>query len=80
MKRIRKNKDGTTTEFHLKMFDEMGPIRAEISVNDLAELRALKREGKLISVRMEAPPKQGRKRPQVNLAPWHEIEDIDWDA
>lgn len=80
MKRIRDNEDGTTSEFYLKIFGQNGPIRAEIVVDNVAELRALKKEGKLISVRMEGPPNPGRTQKQVNLVPWGEIEDFDWDA
>lgn len=78
MKRKHTRKDGTEVEFVLKEFKKKGPIRAEIIVKDLDELRALKQAGKLKSVRMEGPPNKGRKKNQVNLVPWEEIEDFDW--
>ncbi|NCA72569.1 MAG: hypothetical protein EOM91_21420 [Sphingobacteriia bacterium] len=80
MKRIRTRKDGSTAEFHLKEFDQNGPIRAEIVVASVDELRALKKENKLLAVRMEGPPNPGRTQNQVNLVAWREIEDFDWDA
>lgn len=80
MKRMKKRKDGTVVEFGLKTFKKKGPIRAEIIVENLGELRALQKAGKLKSVRMEGPPNKGRKQNQVNLVPWQEIEDFDWDA
>ncbi|WP_170461110.1 hypothetical protein [Ruegeria arenilitoris] len=80
MKRKKKRKDGTEVEFVLKTFKKMGPIRAEIAVADLDELRRLHKAGKLKSVRMEGPPNKGRKQNQVNLVPWQEIEDFDWDS
>lgn len=80
MKRTRVRKDGTVAEFHLKEFDKNGPIRVEIIVTDEAELRSLKQSNKLIAVRMEGPPNPGRKQNQVNLVPWREIEDFDWNA
>lgn len=78
MKRKKIRKDGTEVEFKLKIFKKMGPIRAEIAVTDVDELRALKKSGKLKSVRMEGPPNKGKKQKQVNLVPWQEIEDFDW--
>jgi hypothetical protein len=81
MKRIRKNDDGTETEFRLLEFDNNGPIRAEIAVASLDELRELRRLNKLISVRMiEVPPAGSTlgRQPQRNLAPWAEITDFTW--
>lgn len=80
MKRVRVRDDGSAAEFHLKEFDENGPIRAEITVANVEELRALKQANKLIAVRMEGPPNPGRTQNQVNLVPWREIEDFDWDT
>jgi hypothetical protein len=80
MKRFRVRDDGSTAEFHLKEFEENGPIRAEIVVASVDELRTLKKTNKLIAVRMEGPPNPGRTQNQVNLVPWREIEDFDWDA
>lgn len=80
MKRIRVRDDGSTAEFHLKNYDVNGPIRAEIVVADIDELKALKKSNKLIAIRMEGPPNPGRKQKQVNLVPWREIEDFDWDV
>ncbi len=79
MKRKLTRKDGTEVEFQLKTFKKRGPIRAEIIVDDLSELRALKKSGKLKSVRMEGPPNKGKKQNQVKLVPWEEIEDFDWE-
>ena len=78
MRRKKTRKDGTEVEFILKEFEKMGPIRAEIAVENLDELRALKKRGKLKSVRMEGPPNKGKKQNQINLVPWEEIEDFDW--
>lgn len=78
MKRRLTREDGTVATFVLKEFNDMGPIRAEIAVKDLQELRELKNAGKLKSVRMEGPPNPGRRQNQVNLVPWQEIEDFDW--
>jgi hypothetical protein len=80
MKRIRTRDDGSTAEFYLKEFDENGPIRAEIVVASVEELRGLKKANKLLAVRMEGPPNPGRTQNQVNLVPWREIEDFDWEA
>ncbi|MDO6458040.1 hypothetical protein Q4494_13200 [Celeribacter halophilus] len=80
MKRVRVRGDGSTAEFHLKEFDENGPIRAEIVVASVDELRTLKKANKLLAVRMEGPPNPGRTQNQVNLVPWREIEDFDWEA
>lgn len=79
MKRKHTRKDGTEVEFHLKTFKKKGPHRAEIFVDSLDDLRALHKAGKLKSVRMEGPPNKGRKQNQVNLVPWQEIEDFDWN-
>lgn len=79
MKRKRIRKDGTVAEFKLKRFKKKGPFRAEIIVNDVEELRALKKSGKLKSVRMEGPPNKGKHQKQVNLVPWEEIENFDWE-
>lgn len=78
MKRKHTRKDGSEVEFVLKTYKKMGPIRAEIAVEDLDALRALHKAGKLKSVRMEGPPNKGKKQNQVNLVPWQEIEDFDW--
>lgn len=75
MRRIRKNPDGTETEFFPLEFKAMGPYRAEIQVASFDELRELKRSGKLIALRMIAPDTNG---PQRNLAPIDEIIDFDW--
>lgn len=80
MKRIRTRPDGSTAEFHLKEFDKNGPIRAEIVVASLDELRDLKKKSKLIAVRMEGPPNPGRTQNQLNLVGWRQIEDFDWDT
>lgn len=80
MKRVLERKDGTKALFRLKEFTENGPIRAEISVRDVEELRSLQNEGRLIAVRMEGPPNKGRTQPQVNLVPWRQIENFDWSA
>lgn len=81
MKRFRKNDDGTETEFRLLEFDANGPIRAEIQVDSLDELRELHRLKKLISVRMIEVTPAGTtlgRQPQRNLAPWSEITDFVW--
>jgi len=80
MKRVRVRDDGSIAEFHLKEFDENGPIRAEIVVTSVDELRILKKADKLLAVRMEGPPNPGRTQNQVNLVPWREIENFDWEA
>lgn len=80
MKRVRVRGDGSTAEFHLKEFDENGPFRAEIVVASVDELRNLKKANKLLAVRMEGPPNPGRTQNQVNLVPWREIVDFDWEA
>ena len=79
MKRIRKNEDGSETVFEPVKFETMGPYRAEISVDSLDELRALKGSGKLIALRMIERDRTPGVQPQRNLAPWKEIEDFDWD-
>lgn len=78
MRRVRKEDDGSETVFELLEFQEMGPYRAEVRVRSLDDLRRLKREGVLISVRMIGEPKD--KTVQRNLVPWREIEEFDWDA
>lgn len=80
MKRVRVRDDGSTAEFHLTEFGENGPIRAEITVANFAELMALKKASKLIAVRMEGPTNPGRTQNQVTLVPWREIEDLYWDT
>lgn len=77
MKRVRKEDDGSETVFEPLTFDHRGPYRAEIQVASLDELRALKRAGKLIALRMIGTP--SGKTPQRNLVPWEEIEDFDWN-
>lgn len=76
MKRVRKEDDGSETVFVPLTFEQKGPYRAEIQVASLDELRALKRAGKLIALRMSGTPKG--KVLQRNLVPWEEIEDFDW--
>ncbi len=78
MRRVRPGDDGTETVFELLSYDQNGPYRAEISVATLDELRALKREGKLIALRMIGTPTG--KVPQRSLIPWREIEGFDWDV
>jgi len=75
MKRVRKEDDGSETVF--KPDPAAGPYRAEIVVSSLDELRAFKRDGRLLAVRMSGTPK-GRTQPQYNLVPWKQIEDFDW--
>tara|TARA_R100001039_G_C1846980_1_gene107165 strand:- start:646 stop:951 length:306 start_codon:yes stop_codon:yes gene_type:complete len=79
LKRIRKNPDGTETEFVPVEFDNMGPYRAEICVASFDELRELKKSGKLIALRMIEVDRTPGVQPQRNLAPWREIEDFDWE-
>lgn len=79
MKRLLKRSDGSVAIFHLKEFAKDGPFRAEIIIKDIAELKELRKRGKLISVRMEGPPNKGRKQPQINLVSHREIQDINWD-
>ena len=75
MKRIRKNSDGSETTFVEKPYGPKQSYHAEIEVS-LEELRILKREGKLIRVRMAQDTKSGRD----NLVPWQQIEDFDWKS
>jgi hypothetical protein len=79
LKRIRKNTDGTETEFVPVEFRNMGPYRAEICVASFDELRELKKSGKLIALRMIEVDLTPGAQPQRNLAPWREIEDFDWE-
>ena len=66
------------TVFEELTYQSMGPYRAEIKVQSLDELRRLKKDGVLISVRMIGKPEG--KVAQGTLVPWREIEDFDWDA
>lgn len=76
MKRIRKEKDRSKTVFEPLVFKTNGPYRVEIKIESLEELRELKKQGKLVFVRMIGYPSRGQ--PQRNLVPWKEIEDFDW--
>jgi hypothetical protein len=78
MKRNKKAEDGSETVFELLEYKKMGPYRAEIQVRSLEEMRQLKREGKLIAVRMIGTP--AGKATQRSLAPHGEIYDFDWDS
>jgi hypothetical protein len=76
MKRVRKNRDGSETVFSEIAYDDpKRPYHAEIQVS-LEELRDLKREGKLIALRMVGTTKAGKR--QKNLVSWRDIEDFDW--
>lgn len=74
MKRVRKEDDGSLTEF--KPGYAGGPYRVEITVGSDSDLRALKKDEKLIAIRMNGTPLRGRR--QYNLVPWQAIEDFDW--
>lgn len=71
---MRKEEDASETEFRPN--SPGGPYRVEIEIQTDDELRALKRDGKLIAVRMSGIPK-GKTR-QVNLVAWQEIKDFGW--
>ena len=65
--RTRTEKDGTETQFALAHYDGDLPLIAEVRFRSIEELRQLKRENRLHSVRMqETTPQEGR-RPQRNL-------------
>ena len=74
MKRIRRHKDGSVTEY--RPASDEGPYRVEIEVNSADDLRKLKRDGKIIAIRMVGTPKG--KKPQYSLAPVDEVEDFTW--
>ena len=74
MRRLRKEDDGSQTVFEPEF--SAGPYRAEIEVASADELRALRRDEKLVAVRMSGTPR-GKAR-QYNLVHWKEIEDFDW--
>lgn len=74
VKRIRREGDGTETEFRPLSAD--GPYRAEIEVSSADELRRLRRDGKLVAVRMHGTP--AGKRTQYSLVPVAEIEGFTW--
>lgn len=76
MRRVRENDDGIPTVFEELTYDANGPYRAEISVASLQDLRELKRNGKLISVRMRGvKPGVADQRSLINA---DEITDFDW--
>ena len=74
VKRVRREADGTETEFRPSSAD--GPFRAEIEVSSADGLRRLMRDGKLLAVRMHGDPKG--KSHQYSLVPVAEIEDFTW--
>lgn len=65
--RTRTEKDGTETEFELAHYGGDLPFIAEVRISSIEELRQLKRENRLHSIRMqETAPEEGC-RPQRNL-------------
>lgn len=65
--RVRKEKDGTKTDFHEAHFGGKHPYRAEVAFRSLGELRQFKREGRLIGIRITPTISTPGKRPQVNM-------------
>lgn len=65
--RVRKEKDGTKTDFHEEHFGGKYPYRAEVAFRSLGELRQFKREGRLIGIRITPTISTPGKRPQVNM-------------
>lgn len=65
--RTRPEKDGTETQFALAHYGGDFPFIAEVRFSSVEELRQLKRENRLHSIRMqETAPEEGC-RPQRNL-------------